>query len=298
MVDDSIVVREAIYADLLEATDGGERPLSRDWLLNYTFGEERLPLIDAQGRGIRNPRAWNATLSITTVERGPYADQEIAPGVWHYPLAVNKYGQPDPSNRKFAQAFASGMPVIYLYKPVPYVYLLVGLVRVTSVDLATTSSRIELVTGNTVASAVESELERIYIERLVTSRLHQPRFREVVLNAYRERCAVCALPERRLLDAAHIRSDKDKANGQPVVENGLALCAIHHRAYDARVIGIDGEMRLHVRPSVLQVDDGPTFEHGIKALHGQRLAVVPPARQRPDPYRLELTFKEFLAQAG
>lgn len=294
MVEDSLATREAIYADLLEASEGGDRPLSRDFLLNYTIGGERFPLIDAQGRGIRNPSTWNATLSITTVERGPYADHEIEPGVWHYPLAVDKHGRLDPSNRKYENALDIDSPVIYFYKPLPRVYLLVGLVRVASIDRGATASRIELISGETAPSIVESELERFYVKRLASVRLHQRRFREIVLEAYEERCAVCALPSRELLDGAHIRSDKDPIYGQPVIQNGLALCAIHHRAYDTRIIGIDGDLNLHVRPSALAMEDGPTFEHSIKALDRRRLAVIPSRSKRPDPDRLELTYRDFL----
>jgi hypothetical protein len=45
----------------------------------------------------------------------------------------------------------------------------------------------------------------------------------------------------RLLEAAHIIGDIEEA-GEPVVSNGLALCSIHHRAYDhdprGRVAGL------------------------------------------------------------
>jgi putative restriction endonuclease len=297
MLEDSLALRERIYQDLLDVTGGGTGHVARDWLLSYSIDGERLPLIDSQGRGIRNPAAWSNSLSITTVEKGKYPDQEIEPGVWNYPLAINKHGESDPSNVKYRNARLAGTPVIYFYKPVPHTYLLVGMVQVTAIDEGAAVSRIELLAGNMVASAVETELERLYVQRIVAARLHQPRFREIILAAYRDRCAVCALPDRMLLDAAHIRSDKDPANGQPVVENGLALCAIHHRAYDAKVIGIDADLGLHVAATTMSTADGPVLEHGIKSLNGSRLAVVPPRGSRPDPYRLELTYKEFLERA-
>lgn len=295
MVEDSTSIRGAIFEDLLRASSGGQLPLTRDWLRTYQFGGVRVPLIDPGGRGIRNPNKWDCTLSITTTEKGKYADRALAPGVWSYPLAVDKNGKLDPSNRKFKNAHMRQAPVIYFYKPVPNLYLVVGMVEVISYDEAARVSTISLITDGIKASAVEQELERLYVRRVVDARLHQPRFREVVLSTYRDRCAVCELPDRSLLDAAHIRSDKDLANGQPVVQNGMALCAIHHRAYDAHVIGIDQEFRIHVHPRIMQINDGPTFEHGIKQLHRERLAVVPKGDKGPDPYRLDLTFKEFLS---
>lgn len=302
MLGDSLEVRLAIYADLLEASDGGRLPLTRDQLLGYRLDGERFPLIDAQGRGIRNPADWPATLSITSSEDGRYDDLEVAPGVWMYPLALRRGPSgptSDPSNVKFLHAHRSGTPVLYFYKPVPYTYLLAGLVKVAHIDEASHTARIELLKDPPeLASSVEAELERIWVERVVHERLHQPRFREIVLRAYASRCAVCELPEPSLLDAAHIRGDRDP-NGQAVIPNGLALCAIHHRAFDARLIGIDPDLTIHVLPSLKSVEDGPTFEHGIKALDGARLANIPRAKgDRPDPFRLELTFKEFRAAAG
>jgi len=50
------------------------------------------------------------------------------------------------------------------------------------------------------------------------------------------------------LEAAHI---KWKQHGGPCeVPNGLALCAIHHKAFDKGSIGLDEEMRLLVSPAV------------------------------------------------
>ncbi len=293
MAVDTDELRQRIYADLLAVAEGGARPISREALLSYESEGQRLPLIDAQGRGIRNPAEWSATLSIVTSERGKYPDQEIAPGVWAYPLAVDKHGKGDPSNTKLIRAHESALPLLFFYKPIPKQYLLIGLVYVTAIDLATMSATIELAERADLHSPVETEIERVWIDRLVRTRLHQPRFRAIVMDAYGSRCAVCALPEASLLDAAHIRSDTDP-NGQPVVENGLALCSIHHRAYDAKSIGIDRGLRLHVSPRLLAMDDGPVLLHAIQGIEGSTLTVVPERKKRPDPYRLELTFKDFL----
>jgi putative restriction endonuclease len=290
---DSEEVRRRIYSDVLAATGGGTQPLARESLLAYEVDGERLPLIDAQGRGIRNPAEWSATLSIVTSEKGRYPDAEIAPGVWAYPLAVDKHGRSDPSNQKLLRAHHAGVPVLFFYKPIPKQYLLIGLVYVTAVDMGAMTATVELAERAEFGSAVEAEIERVWIDRLVRTRLHQPRFRVIVMDAYASRCAICALPEASLLDAAHIRGDTDP-NGQAVVANGLALCSIHHRAYDAKSIGIDEDYRLHVSPRLLAMKDGPVLLHAIQGIEGKLLAVLPERKKRPDPYRLELTYKEFL----
>jgi putative restriction endonuclease len=92
----------------------------------------------------------------------------------------------------------------------------------------------------------ETALERRYALRAVKQRLHQASFREAVITAYNGRCALSGLPEPLLLDAAHIVADKDEQFGQPVVPNGIPLSKIHHAAFDAHLIGIDPDYRLHV----------------------------------------------------
>jgi putative restriction endonuclease len=92
----------------------------------------------------------------------------------------------------------------------------------------------------------ENALERRYALREVKQRLHQASFREAVITAYRGRCALSGLPEPMLLDAAHIMADTDELLGQPVVPNGIPLSKIHHAAFDAHLLGIDPDYRVHV----------------------------------------------------
>ncbi len=66
-------------------------------------------------------------------------------------------------------------------------------------------------------------------------------FRIEVLRAYEERCAICDFDLRirgKLfgLEAAHIRSHG--IHGPNEVSNGLALCSIHHKAFDYGAMGL------------------------------------------------------------
>ncbi len=68
-----------------------------------------------------------------------------------------------------------------------------------------------------------------------------PAFRRRVLRAYQRRCAICEFDVRvedQLLglEAAHIMWHA--AGGPDHVPNGLALCALHHRALDLGAIGL------------------------------------------------------------
>jgi hypothetical protein len=71
-----------------------------------------------------------------------------------------------------------------------------------------------------------------------------------------------------LLDAAHIVMDTDEQLGQPIVSNGLPLTKLHHAAFDAHLIGIDPDFRIHVSDRLLEIHDGPFLELGLKGIVG------------------------------
>ena len=95
------------------------------------------------------------------------------------------------------------------------------------------------------------EARRRYVTTLVQRRLHQQAFRERVLLAYRETCGICRLRHRELLDAAHILPDRHP-RGEPMISNGLALCTLHHAAFDRQVLGVRPDLVVEVRRDILR----------------------------------------------
>jgi putative restriction endonuclease len=117
------------------------------------------------------------------------------------------------------------------------------------------------------------------------------------MRAYRGRCAICALRERALVQAAHIVPDADP-EGIAAVVNGLALCAIHHLAFDRNLLGIDPGGVVHIADRLLREIDGPMLRTGLQGFHGEPIAVPRRAEDRPDPLRLESRFERFLSAAA
>jgi putative restriction endonuclease len=101
------------------------------------------------------------------------------------------------------------------------------------------------------------------------------------------------LAEPRLLDAAHILADADEHLGQPVIPNGLPLTKIHHAAFDANLIGVDPDYRIHVSDRLLDLHDGPFLELGLKGIAGTLIALPRRAEDRPDRKRLAFRFDQF-----
>ena len=85
--------------------------------------------------------------------------------------------------------------------------------------------------------------------------------------------------------------------GEPVVPNGLAMCKIHHAAYDVNIIGIRPDHRVEVRGGVLADIDGPMLGRRLQEMHGPTLIVPRSTRDQPDPGRLSERYDEFRSAA-
>ncbi|TMV10332.1 hypothetical protein FGK63_04540 [Ruegeria sediminis] len=89
----------------------------------------------------------------------------------------------------------------------------------------------------------QDELEVVFRKK------RDPRFRDIVLTAYFEQCAICRYDIKMngaavALEAAHIQMQS--AGGPDEVNNGLALCVIHHKLFDLGAITVDQNMNVHV----------------------------------------------------
>jgi hypothetical protein len=58
---------------------------------------------------------------------------------------------------------------------------------------------------------------------------------------------------------------------------------IHHAAFDAHLIGIDPDFRIHVSDRLLEIHDGPFLELGFKGIVGQLIQLPQGDRRAVDP---------------
>lgn len=265
---------------------------TRAQLLNLDIPARTPHLVDRR-KGIWNPSWLLATLSVVTVLDGPYADKEIADGLWEYRYRA---GGSEGDNRKLQRAADLEVDVIYFHEETPGHYRPHYPMRIIQNDpieqrVLLARKDLEKIDWTNDDASVTSSL-RSWATREVKIRRHQRKFRELVLDAYETRCAVCELPLATLLDAAHIDPDSS-TEGEPLVENGLALCKLHHYAYDSNVIGITAGRRIHVAPSVLRMAGSTTLEDGLKSFHRRQLFVPAMASLQPAQPRLARRWQEF-----
>ncbi|WP_199422490.1 HNH endonuclease [Actinotalea solisilvae] len=265
--------------------------LHRQELLGFRINGNDLPLIDFS-RGIRNPAAFSSTLSIVAAANGPYDDVESDDGLLHY-----SYRKGDPwsgDNRKLRTAMETGQPLILFRKEVANYYTPVMPVYVVDDEPESRAFIIALDEAFRFMGDVRhlAEPQREYARRLAKQRLHQPAFRTRVLLAYNTQCSICRLQHGSLLDAAHIVPDSE-AHGVPTTPNGLALCKIHHAAYDQNILGVTPDYRVQVRSDVLEEIDGPMLKHGIQEMHGRELTLPVRRADAPDRELLAWRYQRF-----
>jgi putative restriction endonuclease len=298
-------LRLAAFDALRRLTEPAGGIITRQQMTDgFTIEGERVPFA-LRARGIWKPARLGSdgvALSITTasIRRGvtPRYDDQI--GSDHDWLEYRYQGKDANAadNRAVRRAGELGRPLIYFYGVGPGRYEAVFPVYVVGDDRAGLTFRIAadapgIGHDRLMHGGGEAPL-KAYATRAVKKRLHQDRFRELVVAAYGERCTVCRLHHAELLDAAHILEDRD-VRGRPEVPNGLALCKIHHGAYDANIMGIAPDRRIHIRGDILKEIDGPMLLHGLQQMHGTLIHVPGSAALRPKAEYLEERFERFRA---
>lgn len=270
----------------------------------FEWQGQRVPLVGPAG--IFKPRVLpEIPLTITTVPNGPYDD---AFGDEH--RLIYRYRGTDPQHRDnvgLRKAMQRRVPLIYLFGLIPGRYAAIWPVFIVEDDPANLAFTVMADTRDAIVDALQRRVEyeineepdalrRQYITSTVQRRLHQRTFRERVLKAYQEQCALCRLRHRELLDAGHILPDMDPRS-EPEVSNGLALCKIHHAAFDGEFLGIrPDDYRIEIRQDVLDEHDGPMLQHGLQGMHGKRLYLPSAKRNQPSREALRYRYERFVSQ--
>ncbi len=265
----------------------------------FEFQGQRIPLVAPQG--IFKPKILDLPLSITTAPKGPYDDY-----FGKDDFLIYRYRGTDPNHRDnvgLRKVFELKRPLVYLHGIEPGKYLATWPVYIIGDDQSNLTFRVAVddamptyeysATSISHQIAEVSDARHAYLTSTVKVRLQQRSFREKVLDAYRSQCAFCRLRHRELLDAAHIIPD-NLPEGKSTVENGLSLCKLHHAAYDAFMIGVTPDYIIQIREDILEEEDGPILQHGLKGLHETKLLLPTSRKQWPKQEALEWKYSKFV----
>ncbi len=282
--------------------------LPRSLLLSgFEIDGQRIPLVSA-ALGIHKPRAMELPLSILTApevegRERPYDDDIDAQGLIGYRYRGDAQHIHHRDNEGLRRVMRDRLPLVYFVGIVPGRYQPFWPAYVTGDDVRALRFTVAIDDGALVSAAAGAAVvaedaasaRRAYITTVARRRMHQTAFRHRVLTAYRERCTICRLGHSELLDAAHIIPDREP-EGLPLVRNGLALCKLHHAAFDQHILGITPDYEIKIRLDVLEEEDGPMLVHGLQGWQGRRIHPPRQSEQRPGRDLLEERFRRFLSR--
>jgi putative restriction endonuclease len=284
-------VRLAAFSFLDEQTKLHGDVLDRALLLKgFLFDGHPIHLISPQ-QGIFKPALMQLPISILTAPADASKDRAYDDSIDYMGRLSYCYRGKDPLHRDnvgLRTIMKEHKPLIYMWGVVPGRYMPVWPAYVVNDNPAALTFTVEVddpaVLQKTHSEANEGEaaLRRHYVTTQIQQRVHQRSFRERVLRAYQEQCAICRLRHQELLDAAHILPDGDP-RGEPIVSNGLALCNLHHAAYDRNILGITPQLKVDVRLDILEEKDGPMLQWGLQHFHGADLYVPRRTELQPNP---------------
>ncbi|HEX2652875.1 MAG TPA: HNH endonuclease [Xanthobacteraceae bacterium] len=149
-------------------------------------------------------------------------------------------------------------------------------------------SNIESITETTIDEIADAR-RRLIVSRIVR-KYRAADFRKRVLTAYRHRCAMCGI-QLELIDAAHI-VPVAATESSDETRNGVALCKLHHAAYDRNFVSFDENLRIEVSTyERTRLDDAQRTDglEGFEDTLRDRLLAAAHNRDRPSPELITLS---------
>lgn len=112
-------------------------------------------------------------------------------------------------------------------------------------------------------------------------RVTQHLFRKMILASYGGSCSICGLSVPKLLVASHIVSWADDEENRMNPRNGICLCAIHDRAFDAKLLNLSEDFSVEISDRIDAVKDDKAAQEMLLRYDGRKLRL--PERWLPDP---------------
>lgn len=123
-------------------------------------------------------------------------------------------------------------------------------------------------------------------EATVKVRINQNFFRSMILANYRSRCAICSLPETRLLIAAHIIPWAANPSQRMNPKNGICMCVLHEKAFDTGLITINNNYVIMLSNKIKKLTSEPAVQRGFIIYEGHKL-------NAPDKFEPEKRFVKY-----
>lgn len=141
---------------------------------------------------------------------------------------------------------------------------------------------------NTLDTLTEAQIvavknhERQTVLAQIARKYRAADFRKRVLGAYKHRCAACGV-QLELIDAAHIIPVAAAASTDET-KNGIALCKLHHTAFDRNLLSFDERYKIEISDSEVSRLTAANLVGGLKEfMQHLRTAIILPNDRRDYP---------------
>jgi putative restriction endonuclease len=134
----------------------------------------------------------------------------------------------------------------------------------------TISSTVEALTEVEAVSGLAEERQKTVTQLYRYTR--STSFRDRVLRAYAATCSFCGL-QLNLVDAAHILPVAFPGASDQT-SNGIALCALHHRAFDAGLVSFSKQYKTDISPARLNELRGKNLLGGLQTFRDDLRPVI------------------------
>jgi putative restriction endonuclease len=126
-------------------------------------------------------------------------------------------------------------------------------------------------------------------EQQIQARVNQGFFRKTVMAAYNSTCCITGLMQPELLVASHIRPWALDKENRLNPRNGLAMNALHDRAFEAGLMTIGTDFQIRISSTLKQKVEPSALDYFLR-YEGEQIKM--PSRFTPDPSLLEYHNRE------
>jgi putative restriction endonuclease len=118
-------------------------------------------------------------------------------------------------------------------------------------------------------------------DRVVKARVNQSFFRSYILAAYNGACCITGLAQRELLVAGHIRPWSLDEQNRLNPRNGIAINALHDKAFENGFITITPDHHVKVSATLLDQKKSESIDTYFRPCHNKPINL--PTKFSPDP---------------
>jgi len=132
--------------------------------------------------------------------------------------------------------------------------------------------------------------------RNVKVRLNQEIFRGVVLSNFNNQCCITGITLVDLIIASHIATWRDDSKNRLNPKNGLALNALHDRAFDKYLITVTEDLKIKIASKFYKHKDVPSIKQNFIDYDGKD--IIAPKKFDPDADFLKIHNDKFAKKSS